>query len=524
MQSFVIKPTRITDDRSGEINELLRDIPDGSTVRFEAGEYYIRENLLLRDKKNIVLDGDGAVIVPFYDPEQPHVTGSDVLYVEHCDGAVIRGFSVRSEKPTNMTGKIVNVTEEYIDVKLSPVYPISDKTNFLKVTVCDDEWYPKTIIPINSHSTEKNSVIAGELITTRGEELGAKHEDLGGDVHRIYYNVYEPNVPVGANVILQHTYYGLCAFAFRSSHNVTVENVHIDDYGGFCFAILPRSSNFTFRGVRCESSDKEHRRYSACADAIHTTGLYGSFKIENCFFDGIGDDVLNIHALMLSVKEKTENKLKLVLDKERSKFPKRFIEKGDPLYVFDGENIELKGEMKVLAVEGDDGETVTVDKPEIASEGDYIFNYYYMPDVEIKNTNAVHCRSRFCIQSGRNVEICGNGLNMCLSKAPIYISVAFSFWREAGIIENVSIHDNVISAHVDGTPAIWLRINETEPEKMKYRHGNISIENNEIYGTVDLRAAESLRLIGNRIKTCSDTPVELHDCRNVTAEGNVIVK
>lgn len=525
MQKVIIRPAGINDDRSGEINAVFRDLSDGAVVKFESGIYYLRENLLLRGKKNITLEGDGAVLVPFYDPETEHVTGSDVLYVEYCDGVTLRGFCVRSEKPTNTAGKIVAVSPEYIDVKFSPSYPISEKTNFLTGALCDDSWSPLRYIKINTNSTERNSVIAGELVATAGEKMGARHEALGGDVHRIYYDVYEPSVPKGSNFTLTHSYYGLSAFVFRSAHNVTVEDVHIDDFGGFCFAILPRSSNFTFRRVRFEPSEPEHRRYSSCADAIHTTGLYGYLRIEDCRFDGIGDDVLNVHAPMLSVKEKTEDKITLMLDKANARFPKRFIEAGDPLYVFDGETLGFKGKMSVLSVGGDEGEEITADNPNIASEHDYIFNYFYMPDVTITGTTVIRSRSRLCIQSGKNVEIYGNGSDTCMFQACIYISVAFSHWREGGIAENVSIHDNVLCPVGEGKRAIWLRINEKEPEKVQFRHGKISIENNRIFGgTVDLTAAESVTVCGNTIKICGTEPLALRDCRNVTISGNTFEK
>lgn len=514
---------------SRQINRVLREAPAGSRIVFEPGEYLIDEKLLLCDRKKLFLDGAGATLVLRNDRERNYRYSTDGMHVERCSDITIANFLIRAQYPSNTGYRVLEVTPEHVDIQCLSAFPLTGKEQFIATAMFGKSGRPLGLYWFSTPNQDGiRSVLADELTTTAPELVDTSHQPLGGNRFRIFHpRESAGRLRPGMHGTLLHTNYGLSCFVFRDCSGVTIESVEIQDFGGMGCVILPRCRDFTFRRFRCRTPDRERQPYSCTLDAIHTTGLGGKLLMENCSFEGVGDDILNTHAVPLHVVEKHGAELVLRLDKPGARFPERWGRGGDLLAVYDGENFRRKTPVVIHSITQD---RLTVESSAGTDEvqvGDYLLNTAYCPEITVRNCVAVNCRSRFCLEAAKRAEFSGNYFDMCSFKAPIYISCSFRRWAEAGIVENISIHDNDLFCTRDPLDvethreAVWVRIGEPEPERVRNRYRNIRIFHNRIRGEVAVSHTDGLAIEENWFDMAPEKAVRTEFCTQVRIEANL---
>ncbi len=515
-------------DRSDELNELIRNAPEGSRLKFAPGEYYLRESLRLVGKRSLVLDAEGCVFTVTNNPAcvEESAENMHAFVVEDCVDITFVGFECRQEWPANVGGEILDVQEDHIDVRL--YRPLPEKAIFSSGMVFNPEgrplgawWFENR--PKNGHRT----VIANEVVMTSPACVDTPHEVLGNHCHRVY-KIKPQGVKAGMHCTVKHWQYGPPAFVFRNSESVTLDTVTISNWGGFGVLILPRCRDFTIRRFTCRPHDRIVQPYSVLVDGVHTTGLGGRLLMEDCQFEGLGDDVLNSHTPTLKVVSSEGAQLSLVFDKPDALFPKRWGRAGDTLLVYDGETLAEKARVRVASVQGN-GETLLLDAADAGkvSFGDYVVNMAYIPDeVILRHCTAFNCTSRIVIQAARRVEICG-----CRTKGvSLYFSSACRYWGEGGLVENVDIHDNEVRMlpALNGSgwnaPAVWMRVNDRKPGTTENigktpprpRYRNLRSHGNVIEGRLDISNCDGVEIVNNRFLSLQEDTVTVQDnCTDV---------
>lgn len=527
MAEFVIRCPERGSACSGLINQVLRRAPEGSRIVFEPGEYLIDEKLLLNDRKGVTLDGSGSVLILRNDRERNYRYSTDGMHVERCRDITITNFKIRALHPSNTGYRVLAVTPEYVDIQCLSRIPLTGKEQFVATAMFGESGRPLGLYWFGTpHLEGIHSVLAGELATTAPELVDTPHLPLGGNRFRIF-NLRDSagELKPGMHGALLHTNYGLSCFVFRDCSGVTIDSVEIQDFGGMGCVILPYCRDFIFRRFSCRSTDRELQPYSCTLDAVHTTGLGGKLLMENCFFEAVGDDILNVHAVPLHVVEKRGAELVLRLDKPGARFPERWGRAGDLLAVYDGGNFRRKTPVVIRSIER---ERLTVDAAgaEEVLVGDYLLNTAYCPEITVRNCVAVNSRSRFCLAAVRGAEFYGNHFDMCSFKAPIYISCSFRCWAEAGIVENISVHDNDLFCIRDPQDvethreAVWVRIGEPEPERVQNRYRNIRIFRNRIAGRVAVSHTDGLAVEENWFDMAPEDAVQTEFCTQVRIREN----
>ena len=524
MSEIFVKCLAPWEDRSDELNRIFADAPENCTVKLEPGEYFLRKTIRIGGRKGLTIDGRGATFVLHCDrtqmafdstnPENP-----DGFIFTDCDDLTLRRFTFRQEEPSNTGGEVLNVTPEYVDVRFYA--PIPENMQFNTGNAFSEDGHPLGYWWLHTVDAEgRHGVVGREVATTAVMPVNTPHKHLGNNCYRIWNekDALEPNMSKflypGLRVCVKNWSYGPTAFAFRSCDRTLIEDVTIPNHGGFVFLILPRCRNLTFRRVEFQVLDRKVQPYSCVVDAIHTTGLGGKLLIEDCKFDGLGDDTLNAHTQTLRAKTVSGRKASLFFDKPQAKFPPRWGRTGDTLIVYDGSTLAEKGRVKITEIH-DDTEIET--ERELLKTGDYVTNMAYMPEVILRRCHAVNSRSRFLVAATTKLEIADCCFDMTGVLPPVYISSAFRYWGEGGGAENVYIHDNEIRCMWDANRgdhprrAIWVRVNDEHPETVQTRYRNIRIENNRIMGTVEVANTDGLVIRGNVFDRPENEAVHVHE-------------
>ena len=103
-------------------------------------------------------------------------------------------------------------------------------------------------------------------------------------------------------VVLRHAIYDQDAFAFYGPgvRNVVLQDITIYSFPGF--GVFGRGMT-NFRAVRVRIMRKPGRPFSIAADGIHLDNTRGgSVVIEDCVFDGQGDDGININSHFYEIR------------------------------------------------------------------------------------------------------------------------------------------------------------------------------------------------------------------------------
>jgi hypothetical protein len=505
---------RICGSASAQLSEILSEISADTEIIFDADSYYFDRPVLITDKSNVIINGNGSTLVAHFDRKAYTDKSTDIFHFNRCSNLKLCGFTVDSDVPTNVAGKIIRHEGNETDVQLYPSVPLDGDEMFISSMTFEDDMTP-TCGSFVSAQPDPNirTLIAGEIPCTNPAKLNAPHKMIGNQLFRINAYCVEGDM-THAKCNISHSYYGLTAVIFRNCDNVTVEDIHFANYGGFAFAILPRCRDFTFRRLRFASKDPEHQPFSINADGIHITGLTGKITVEDCWFEQLGDDCINLHTHVMSVKELTDGGARIIYDKIGGKIAPEWGLKGDKLRVYNSDTLDFKGYAVIDSFK--DG-VVTVDGDSVALlPGDLITNEAFFPEFEATRCVAKNCRSRpFVIQSTNKARISDCDFYGC--GPAVYISAAFKIWLEAGPAKNIEIIGNRFhrtSPRGKNTGDIFIRIAEDPDCKMWHKHENILIKDNVFenvpFYPIWVYAADNVKILSNTFKDCNGGEGDIH--------------
>lgn len=530
MEIIRITPHMIDQDASPVLERIIADAPDDATLSFEKGVYPLSVTVNVKGKKGLTLEGNGATLAPYFNRETGADDGAGVFELLDCEGLTIRGFNIASSVPVNTAGVIVNVTDDYADVELNSTIPLTGKEQFISGMIFEDDWFPTGYHWVTTDpDPEIRTVIAGEIPCTAPKKLNCPHEMLDEKTVRVYSKSVKW-LKAGSKCNVSHSYYGLVAFVFRQCESVLIEDVKMTNYAGFAFLLLPCCRDFTFRRVKFESENRDVQPYAINSDGIHLTGLAGKLVLEDCDFNCIGDDKLNVHTQVMTVTSVGEDSLTLVYDKINGVVSPYWSEKSDLLRVYDPETLELKG--KVAVARADRGDIILEKSDVNINVGDYITNDKYYPDVIIRRCTFARNRGRaLCLQGsdGMLIEDCKfNNSSSCA----IYLSSAFDYWLEAGPLANVTIRNNVFcdcrtKVKKDNRSTIHVQINGEKYRTVPPVHKNIRIENNRFENinglAVLVQMTDGVVVRDNEFIGCHNDGKSVHieRCANVVCENNI---
>ena len=537
-----MKNIRVTEKMMGGnatpiLEKIIADAPDGATITFEAGTYYLATTVMIYGKKDLTLEGTGAILSPYFNREEGADTGAGVFVVEKCKNLTIRGFNVSGTQSANTAGTVINATEDYVDVRLNIEEDFTGREQIIAGMIFNDDWSPKRYHWISApFDPNQRSNVGGELACAAPKKLDCPHEMLDGKTIRVYskllkwqhYSKSVKHLEPGTKGNISHTYYGLVAFTLKQCDTVTFEDVTLSNYAGFGFLVCPHCRDFTFRRVKLATADREHQPYALNSDGLHFIGLSGKLIIEDCEFEAIGDDRVNVHTQVMTVKSIEGEKVALAFEKVGGTISPYWSEAGDVLRVYNPATLELKGKVAVAAADCGD---ITLEPNGVDIElGDYITNDKYYPEVTIR-------RCKFQRNGGR--QLCLQGSDNLLiedcefyntASCSLYLSTAFDYWYEAGPLSNVTIRNNLfrdlITEVIDARSTILVQINGERHQNIPPVHKNILIENNRFENIcvppVIVKLTDGVTIRNNEFVNCNKEyeAITFENCANVVCENN----
>ena len=545
-------------------------VGNGCEVSLEKGEYhfYAAEAPKLKFRiSNHDQPEVRPVLLPFVGVTNVTVNGNGSRFVFHGMGVgvlvqdsrnvTLRNVTIGWERPYFSEGTVVGYDGDRTVLRI-------DRTKFPYrfVDTSLREWDPAAFPGL---SADAWIAFAGEdwqEVPIRGVVFrGDTHEMLEGVSHHFFSGRGRPlgNGDVALDIDLRKVGIGASpgdVFLMRArarphpavcidrATDTLLEDVVIQSAFGMGL-IAQCSENVTFRGSG-RATDRtagvfppEGRVSSSTLDATHFSNCRGRVLVENCWFQGMIDDALNVHDTSFQITFLSGRTVRC-----RFMHPQAFgyevFRTGDRVRFIRSRTLEDGPEVAVAAVRRMDEKnlelSLAADVPGGYEVGDALENASAQPDVVFRGN--VACRNwanGVLLTTRGRVTVEGNLFDR-IAGGVIKFPGDARTWYEAGACRDVTVTNNIFrncllgpfaAAIVDACPVV----NDLAGQKVRY-HRNIRIVGNE-FETFDVpllaaRSVSNLVWRANRIVRNDDhrswkrAPVSVVHCDAVDVEEEPI--
>jgi len=460
-QAFVAAVNEI---QSGSARRLL--IPPGR-YHLTAGGNPKSPSVLFPFSKldGLEIEGTGAELL---------VSGVTGLFLfDGCRNVSVRGLSFDSPRPAFSVGMVTASTARYFDVAVEPEYPVVGG----EAVPAFMDYDPETRLPAPAFLDIYRCIESTEL--------------LGPQILRVHLT-RDVSVPVGHLVVLRHEVYGKGpVYMFNHCADVQVSDSTIYSAPGMGLAAIV-CKNVTLRHFNILKRPGSRRPMTANADGTHFGGCKGTVLLEDCTFEGMGDDGVNIKSgLYLSIRKRLDDHA--VLTQHNMKL----VDLPDPSDVMEISHVDTLlpfASAKVRSATLEPGEDnlirVTFEEslPEELREGDVLGNATRVPALRMRRCTIRDNRARGVLCQTRDVVIEDCTFQRCTRAGVLVFTEVVGFFESIGA-RDVVVRRNLIencnfgAATAEGSLCATASLKDFAYPSQPGVHRDVVFENNRILGT-----------------------------------------
>jgi len=505
--SFFEFTPRGGEDRSAEVLKALSSVRTGGELRFARGEYHFfgpakmdfhvsnhdNENphrvfLPVTNATGVALIGDGAEFIM-------HGEGIAIALID-TRRVTVKGIGIDWAVPYYTETRVVRFEGDCPVVR--PALPefklFVDDKGFIR---SDSEGFVRTprLAAVFDHDDRKFQ----QFFWISGKATG-----LGDGTFRFENSWKEPMsepkdgslrrpMAVGDLVLLRDPYRPNPAVFLYRAHDSLLEDVAVHSSAGMGI-IAQRSENVTCRGSgkpldrRAGSFARtgSGRFTSSQADATHFSNCRGKITVENCLFEGMCDDAINVHSTCLRIDRVYARDHILCKYMHPQAVGFEVFLPGERLRAIRSRTLEnSESTVKVASAEMKAVNLVELKLaeplPEGFGEGDAVENADWQPAVDFRNNIVRLSVPRATLFTTPGKVVCEDNLFESISGQAVHISADAYDWYESGACRDVIIRNNVFRdvRRNSGKGVIQINPNVKDlPAQRQRYHRNIVIEGN----------------------------------------------
>lgn len=488
-------------------------------------------SILIEGKKGLEIIGKGARLM-FHDRVMP-------LAILQSEDISLTGLTVDWARPLMSQGRVVESGPDgfalEIDAAQHPYAVEQGRLFFTDSTWKRRVWSFMEFDP-KTRGVEHNT---GDGGFTDGDWGSATVTEVKPGTVRFSYKCRRfPKV--GNILVARHGSRDHAGAFILDSKNISMEKVAFRHTSGL--GVLSQySENLTFRKVDVAPDPKSGRLYAGHDDGLHFSNCKGQILVEDCEFQGLMDDPINVHGTSFRVNEILDS------DSVRCRFMHgqsiglRGGDPGDSISFLDHETLLSRGRGRIKSLERHSPEEFTVhfEKriPYGLRVGDALENLTWTPDFAVRRTVFGRVRARGLLVSTPGKVLVEDNTFLS-SGAAILIAGDANGWYESGAVTDVSIRRNKFidcntSPYQFGEAVISIFPEIPKLAEQPF-HRNIRIEDNNFIAfdapILWAKSVGGLTLRNNRIKASSSYAPRMKDrpaltfigCQDVLAEGNKV--
>ncbi len=538
------------------LSEIFRSVNNGEIITLEKGTYHVKpedsfvktsyycsnsakkdENsdgirfsaVFLKEKKNLVIDGNGAEIVI-------HGKMTPLLF-DSCENITVKNLTIDYAVPTMTEFTVLESEGGRIKIRINPdcIYSVFDNTLFWHGEIADDGkpyWesacniqkrYFKVYNPITEETRDfDRSCLTFSELYDRGEGI-VEGTLISSDTKINVGEIFQTRSIVRDQV----------GSMFLRCKNLTFEGLRVKFMHGLGM-VSQFCENVSF--YNCDFTPAEGRTIASTADFFQFSGCRGDIVIDSCLARGAQDDYINVHGTHLRIVE---------LSREEGSMTVRFMHpetwgfqafsKGDRIDFIRWDTLIPYGSCRVTDFERLDDTDIrlTVDNiPEGVTIGkDVVENATFTPNLYVRNCRFGPTSGRGILCTARGeIVIEGNQFRKLWGPA-LLIEDDCNFWFESGYTTDVTFRNNTVEScnfgnTWEGAPVIQVTPKIMNGSSREFVHKSLAVTGNRFikprWGrhTFVLEYTDRVKITDNTF----DAPFEILEkvTGSIDTAGNVI--
>jgi len=364
---------------------------------------------------DVTIDAEGAVFL---------IDGMMcTLELGNCSGVTVRGLTIDMRRRAYSQGRIVRCDADSFDVRFVEREWISAQMPAPRMCIFEQG------------CSRLLGVLNAELRSEARKEL------LDEQTVR-FFRAVDPAWEE-QDIYVCHTWHSCPAVRIYQSSGITLEGVRIHSHGGMGI-VGHRSRDITLR--HCMVVPAPGKAVSTNTDATHFASCQGLLRCEHCFFEGHGDDAINVHGYYQTVTGRQDGGYLLRVNVLTSIHSLRMDhpDVGDTVEFVRRKNLAAAGRYRVTAVRLDPEQgqcVVELDRP-LPDDciGEFLCDITQLPRFEFIGCHVGNHVARGVMLRTRGALIEGCSFDGS-SGVAIQISVE-CFWNESAASEDVVVRNN----------------------------------------------------------------------------------
>ena len=437
--------------------------------------------IYLKDKKDIIIDGNGAKILV-------HGKMTPIL-LDRCENITIKNLEIDYARPTMSEFTVISgKTDEYtIKINKECLFEIEDNTLYWHGEKNKNgEYYWR-----DTNSGFKRYIKRYDPETqlfydfNRDDLNFEKIEQIDDTTLKVTLVNKSITIPLGSVFQSRSIVRDQTGSMFQRCKNLLFENLRVKFMHGLGM-VSQFCENVSFKN--CDFTPAEGRTIASTADFFQFSGCKGNITIDNCKAWGAHDDYVNVHGTHLRIVQAdyTNNKL-LVRFMHPESWGFQAFDKGDVIDFIKWDTLIPYHTLRVAnykKINGTDVE-ITLDGqlPEIEINKDVVENATYTPDLYVHNCTFSQSAGRGILCTTRGKVIIENNTFKNLWGPALLVEDDCNFWFESGYTTDIIFRNNTVincDCHItwDGAPVIRYTPKVLSNEQNIYVHGKLTVENN----------------------------------------------
>lgn len=313
------------------------------------------------------------------------------------------------------------------------------------------------------------------------------------------------------------------ALTFNNCTDTVLEDITVYSSPGYMLAVFPRCENFTLKRYRVICPPHSKRLMASNVDAIHVMGLTGKLVVEDCLFEGLGDDAVNIHSTAGYITEIHPDRIKAVNRRFSIPLEHDWCQKGDIIAVY-GRDFLQKG--LIMVKDFKDDYIYTENMEGVIEEGDVIGNTAFCAETEVINCEIKNSRARALLLQTENIRV-ENCRFFGISLPAILLAPDMIKWHEVSPVKNALIKncrfEKCAFTNLKESQMAAISVKVSHAEDKLYPagvHKNIVICNNRFVNVpgadVYIGSSDGVKIFKNRTDSGTPLRTQLQNCKNCT--------
>ncbi len=492
-----------------ELCLLFESVEDGETLTLEKGRiYHVRQEdsfefegyfctntakrhenpngfrrtaMFLKNKKNIVIDGNGASIVV-------HGKMTPFLF-DNCENITVRNLTVDYACPTMTEFKILSNNNGECVIKINPECSFRVEGNNLiwqGETSSYGKPYWEDCYIGNKRYVKIFDPVKEQCRDFRRDNLEFERiEQIDKQTLKVWLKNKETDLAEGNIVQTRNIIRDQTGAYFNRCRNLYFENLRIKFMHGLGM-VSQFCDNITYKN--CDLTPAQGRTIASTADFFQFSGCKGEIVIDGCKAWGAHDDYVNVHGTHLRIIEQNKNQntitVKFMHDES---WGFQAFEIGDELEFIKWDTLLPYAKAVVTDYKklNDTDIVLFVNNvpDEIIIGKDVVENATWTPDLHILNCDFGPTAGRGILCTTRGKVIIENNRFRNLWGPALLLEDDCNFWFESGYTTEVIFRSNhVIGCEyantVENAPVIRYSPKVMNEESTEFVHGKLVVSDN----------------------------------------------